>query len=98
MRRPAEAPAEGERFEEILRRGNVVAEQILSGRTGRPHAYVQAQDEWVVVLAGRAVLDVDGDSVVLAHGDWLFLPSGVPHTVVETAPGTSWLAVHLHPD
>ena len=73
-------------------------EQILSGRTVEPHSYVQPQDEWVVVLAGRAALDVDGEPVVLGPGEWLFLPAGVAHTVRETTPGTSWLAVHLHPD
>ncbi|MDQ4070715.1 MAG: cupin domain-containing protein [Actinomycetota bacterium] len=81
----------------MLRRRNLVVEQILSGRTLELHTYVQAQDEWVVVLAGRAVLEVDGERLALGPGDWLFLPSGVPHTVLETDPGTSWLAVHLHP-
>ena len=49
-----------------------------------------------MVLAGAAVLDVEGERVALAAGEWLFLPSGVAHTVLETHPGTSWLAVHLH--
>jgi cupin 2 domain-containing protein len=74
-----------------------VLEQILSGRIAAPQPYVQSQDEWVAVLAGGAVLDVDGEEVVVETGDWLFLPSGVPHTVVTTEPGTSWLAVHLPP-
>ncbi|HEX2046795.1 MAG TPA: hypothetical protein VHF27_03465 [Acidimicrobiales bacterium] len=50
-----------------------------------------------MVLAGGAVLDVDGERVALGPSEWLFLPSGVPHAVLETAPGTSWLAVHLRP-
>lgn len=74
-----------------------MVEQILSGRIVEPQPYAQAQDEWVAVLAGGAVLDVDGEEVVLATGDWLFLPSGVAHTVVTTEAGTSWLAVHLYP-
>jgi cupin 2 domain-containing protein len=57
---------------------------------------VQLQDEWVAVLAGAAVLDLDGERLDLGPGDWAFLPAGVSHTVVETAAGTSWLAVHLH--
>jgi len=51
----------------------------------------------VTLLAGAAVLDVDGDRMHLGPGDWAFLPADVPHTVVSTAAGTSWLAVHLHP-
>ncbi len=72
--------------------------QILSGRASDPHSYVQDQDEWVVVLAGAAVVDVGGERVTLASSEWLFLPSGLAHTVLESEPGTSWLAVHVHPE
>ena len=41
------------------------------------------------------MLEVGGERLDLAPGDWLFLPSGVPHSVVRTESGTSWLAVHL---
>ncbi len=43
------------------------------------------------------MLDVDGQRLTLGAGDWLFLPAGVSHTVVETEAGSSWLAVHLDP-
>jgi cupin 2 domain-containing protein len=72
-----------------------VIEQILSAATDRPHAHLQDHDEWVAVLAGAAVLEVDGERLDLGAGDWVFLPAGLPHTVVRTAAGTSWLAVHL---
>lgn len=80
----------------MLRHRNVVIEQILSGAGETPQHYVQDHDEWVVVLAGAAVLDVDGRRRELAPGDWAFLPATVPHVVVATATGTSWLAVHVH--
>lgn len=50
-----------------------------------------------MVLAGAAVLDVEGERLTLSPGEWLFLPSGVAHGVLRTEPGTSWLAVHLDP-
>ena len=50
----------------------------------------------MVVRAGAAVLEVAGERVALDAGQWLFLPAGCAHTVLETEPGTSWLAVHLH--
>lgn len=95
---PSDAPAAGkELFVRLLTCRNVVIEQILSGANSAAIPYLQEQDEWVVVLAGGAELSVGGEPVELGPGDWVFLPAGVPHTVVRTAQGTSWLAVHLHP-
>jgi cupin 2 domain-containing protein len=96
LRNASDAPAAGERTDRVLAFGNAVVEQILSGRLERPADYRQSQDEWVVVLAGRATLEVEGTTVELTARDWLFLPSGVAHRLVETEPGTDWLAFHLH--
>jgi cupin 2 domain-containing protein len=96
LRDASDAPAEGERFEELLAVRGVVVEQILSGATP-PANYEQAQDEWVAVLAGGATIEVAGERCDLGPGDWVLLPAGVRHTVLRTDPGTSWLAVHVHP-
>ena len=95
-------PDTGERFETLATFGGVVVEQILSAATGASvDAYDQAQDEWVVVLAGAATLEVDDangpTTVDLGPGDWLFLPAHTPHRVMATEAGTNWIAVHLHP-
>ncbi len=91
----ATAPAAGERVERLLERHGVLIEQILSGSLAAPAEYAQEHDEWVVLLEGHATLVVDGESVELAAGDWLFLPAHVEHTLVATAAGSSWLAIHL---
>jgi cupin 2 domain-containing protein len=93
-----DAPARGERAREIARAGNVVVEEILSGRLDGPVSYVQEQEEWVVLLEGGAVLEVGDERLRLGEGDWLLLPAHLPHRLVETTPGTRWLAVHVHPD
>jgi cupin 2 domain-containing protein len=91
----AAAPELGESVERLLERNGVVVEHILSGTLPEPVDYRQEHDEWVVLLAGRAKLVVAGEDLDLNAGDWLFLPAGVPHRLVATAPGSSWLAVHL---
>jgi cupin 2 domain-containing protein len=96
LRGPATAPAAGEQLLELVAHRNVVVEQILSAASETPTSYLQEQDEWVVVLAGRASMTVGGEPVDLAPGDWVLLPAGVPHTVERTEQGTSWLAVHVH--
>jgi cupin 2 domain-containing protein len=95
LRDPADAPATGETFHELLSARGVLIEEILSGASAEPTPYLQDHDEWVVVLAGGALLDVDGERCELEAGEWLLLPRDVAHTVIRTQPGTHWLAVHL---
>lgn len=91
-------PPQGERFDVLLRHRNLVIERIVSSDQLRPEVCVQTQDEWVLLLQGEAMLDVQGQAMHLRAGDTLFLPAGVPHTVLHTTAGTLWLAVHLQPD
>ena len=93
----ATPPAHGERFDTILNHRNLLIERIVSTSRITPHEYVQAQDEWVLLVQGEAWMTVAGESVSLKAGDHLFLPAGGPHTVERTSDGAMWLAVHLHP-
>jgi cupin 2 domain-containing protein len=93
----AEPPRDGERFDTILNHKNLVIERIVSAAATAAQKYVQAQDEWVLLVQGEAVLEVAGESIPLKTGDHLFLPAGVPHMVTHTSDGAMWLAVHLHP-
>lgn len=93
----AAPPPTGERFDVLLAHRNLVVERIVSSAHITPQTWVQPQDEWVMLLQGRASMTVDGRTVELRHGDSLFLPAGMPHRVTATDEGTVWLAVHLHP-
>src|SRR5471032_3230007 len=92
---PSSAPDEGERVTRLVELPTVTVEQILSGTLPGPVSFEQAHDEWVLVIEGRAKLLVDGTELELHAGEWLLLPAGCPHTLLETEPGTNWLAVHL---
>ena len=72
-------------------------DQIVSGHV-EPADFLQAHDEWVLVLSGEATLDVDGDLRELGTNDWVLLRAGTPHRLLTAQPGTTWLAVHLHPE
>ena len=89
-------PVTGERFEELLSAGGLVVERIVSSPRIERQRYVQAQDEWVVLLRGVALLEVEGEPVRLGEGDYVFLPAGTPHVVQEVSDGALWLAVHHH--
>lgn len=90
-------PPGAERFDTLLAHRNLVVERIVSSARAVPGEYVQAQDEWVVLLHGEAVLEVAARVLTLSSGDHLFLPAGTPHTVRQVSEGAMWLAVHLHP-
>lgn len=94
------SPEVGEFFTELLRCRNVSIERILSSDTADPALYDQEQDEWVVLLEGRAILEVAGETLNLAPGDHVFIPARTPHRVTATFPEPRclWLAVHIHPE
>ena len=91
------SPLGGEHFRELARVQNVVIEEIVSSALPDSVEYRQPHDEWVVVLAGTARLDIDGSEVVLGMGEWVLIPALMRHRVLDTASGTRWLAVHVHP-
>ena len=94
----SEPPAEGERFEALLTHRNLVVERIVSSDGPKSETFTQAQDEWVVLVRGTAVLRMEEERVEMTPGDYVFIAAGVPHAVESTSEGALWLAVHLHPE
>jgi cupin 2 domain-containing protein len=91
---PATGPRVGERAARLVAAERFRVEHILSGSLPAPVDYLQHEDEWVVLLTGTARLEVEGETIELTPGDWLFLPAGTAHRLLETAAGASWLAVY----
>jgi cupin 2 domain-containing protein len=86
---------------EVLTQGaGVRIERIVSTGQASPPGfwYDQPQDEFVVVLAGSAVLRFEkGDRRFdLRPGDWIEVPAHARHRVEfsQADPPTVWLAVH----
>ncbi len=94
---PAEIPEEIIR--EIVGAGNVRIERIISKGQSSPEGfwYDQLQNEWVMVLRGRAKIKFfdDGTLLELSEGDYLNIPSHKKHRIEWTDPEnkTIWLAV-----
>ena len=90
-------PAEGEVFEDLLRRGPVRIERIVSSEFPEPVLYDQPPDEWVLLLQGEARLWVAERELVLTKGDSLFIPARIPHKVLSTSgdPPCVWVTVHV---
>ena len=89
----------GEVFTELARGRGVRIERIVSSGQASPPGfwYEQAWDEWVLVLAGRALLAFDdGERCELGAGDCVAIAAHRRHRVEWTDPAapTVWLAVH----
>ena len=81
------ATGEGVRIERIVSRGHASPPGFW---------YDQDEDEWVLLVAGAARLEVDGEGEIeLRAGDWIDLPRHLRHRVSWTDPArdTIWLAV-----
>jgi len=94
---PANAQA-AERFEDLLTRPGVRIERIVSSGQSTPTGdwMDQAWEEWVLLVAGRARLTLEGDEpIILTPGDHLLIPAHRRHRVDWTETPTVWLAVHF---
>lgn len=105
----------GNLFDEVLQApGHETYETLHEGKSVRierivsfGHAsqegfwYDQAEDEWVVLLEGAAILeDAKGTRLLLKPGDTAWLPAGLKHRVAWTLKDkrTLWLAVFSRHD
>lgn len=91
-----EAPTEGERFEALLSRRNVVIERIVSSAYVDGEVYRQGWDEWVALLRGSAELEIESSRRTLRAGDFAYIPAETPHRVRSCSGDAIWLAVHIH--
>ena len=93
-----------ELFQTLLSKGQVKIERIMSKGHSSPvnNWYDQIQDEWVILLEGRAKLQFENDlsPIFLKPGDYLLIPARTRHRVLWTDPDikTIWLAIHIYPN
>lgn len=89
-------PKDGEDFTTLLEYKNIKIIRILSSDKLEPKVYIQEEDEWVIVLEGKATMLINSEQKVLRKGDALFIPSNTAHEIMDTTNGTIWLAVHIY--
>ncbi|MCJ7766196.1 MAG: cupin domain-containing protein [Thiovulaceae bacterium] len=85
-----------ERFTELFNFKNVVINRIVSNNIVNGEWYEQAEDEWLVLLEGDALLEFEDEEKSLRQGETLFIPAGRRHFVKSSSEKTVWLTVHIH--
>lgn len=94
------ATLEEEFFLTLAQSGSTRIERIVSEGQATPPGewYDQSWDEWVLLLAGEALLLFEEPATTLAlkPGDHIMIPAGTRHRVERTdsTQKTIWLAVH----
>lgn len=92
---PAEIPEEI--FQTIVQTQQVKIERIISKGHSSEEGfwYDQDQNEWVMVLKGKARIEFEGEVIELGSGDFINIPAHRKHRVAWTTPDevTIWLAV-----
>lgn len=97
---PVADPSE-ELFETLLQRQGIRVERIVSHGHATPMGewYDQSWDEWVLLLAGSAFLQIEGEPELkqLTPGVAIMIPAHCRHRVEATdqQEPTIWLALHL---
>jgi cupin 2 domain-containing protein len=98
------AARNGEEFKTLLETAGLKIERVVSFGQASPPGfwYDQDQSEWVLLVAGRAGLLIEGETEarLLQAGDHVEIPAHVRHRVEWTDPAvqTIWLAVHFADD
>ncbi|HNW70113.1 MAG TPA: cupin domain-containing protein [Bacteroidales bacterium] len=85
-------------FNTLFKGNNIKIEQINSSGQISPAEgwYDQKENEWVLLLEGRAKLEFENKRIILLKkGDYLLIPAHHRHKVIYTSsrPKCIWLAV-----
>jgi len=90
-------PAVGqESFKRLLDQKHFRIEHICSRSFKNGTWYDQETSEWVLLLSGWAILDIESDVRRLCAGDYLLLQPHQRHRVLETSEETHWLGIHFN--
>jgi cupin 2 domain-containing protein len=88
-------PQSGEIFTTLLEHKNIKINRIVSSANLEPIEYMQEEDEWLLLLEGKATLLIGDEEKKLTKGETLFIPAKTPHTILNTSSDTVWLTVHI---
>lgn len=88
---------EEEQFNLLLKLPNCRIDRIVSAGHSSPKGfwYEQENDEWIMLVQGKATLEFEDRLVEMKAGDYLFLPMNCKHRIEATSiePVCIWLCV-----
>ena len=89
-----EKPSENRELFSTLFQNNLLKIESIQSWLKTPGTfYDQDQDEWVILLKGKAHLEIDDCSLHLKKGDYCFIPKHTVHRVLSTSKNALWLGI-----
>jgi len=88
-------PAGSEDLYELFSNKKVTINRIVSNQLENGSWYEQDEDEWLVLLEGEAILEMESSCITLKKGETLFIPALQRHKVQKTSATALWLTVHI---
>ena len=88
-------PNDGEIFEVLHKQKDMEIVHILSSSNLAANLYDQDKDEFVIVLEGGALLEIEGKEIELKKGEYIFIKARVKHKILRCDSGTHWLAIYI---
>ncbi|MDR2790276.1 MAG: cupin domain-containing protein [Campylobacteraceae bacterium] len=89
------APNVGEIHDILCRLESVDIAHIVSSSMPPDTLYCQDKDEFVIVLEGEALLQVEEREICLKKGEYVFIKAFTKHQVLKCKNSTHWLAVYV---
>ncbi|MGD1804045.1 cupin domain-containing protein [Dapis sp. BLCC M126] len=85
-------------FNNLLSHKNVKINKIISPPNFVSEEFIQEEDEWVILLQGSAVLEINQTTTKLVKDSYIFIPAKTPHKIISTDANieTIWLAIHIY--
>ena len=89
------AVGEEEQFDYLMKGTHYRIDRIVSSGHSSPQGfwYDQEDDEWILLVQGKATLEVEGKFIEMKAGDYMFLPKNCKHRIEKTSvePICIWL-------
>ncbi len=84
-------------FSNLLSYKNVKINKIISPPNFVSDEFIQDEDEWVILLQGSGILEINHKTTNLVKDSHIFIPAKTPHKIISTAANieTIWLAIHI---
>ncbi|MDR1461333.1 MAG: cupin domain-containing protein, partial [Campylobacteraceae bacterium] len=84
------SPNSDEIFEILHKQKNIEITHIVSSSKLSDILYDQDEDEFVIVLEGEAVLNIEEQRVCLKKGEYIFIKAHEKHRVLNCKDNTHW--------